>query len=219
MNTNHRIELSEESPAHSEIGFVLPSTEATVAPLIYELLANLGEDPTREGLRQTPERVARMFSELLAGYQTDLTRLVNGAVFETKHHDMVMVRGVKYYSLCEHHLLPFFGQAHVAYVPDGKIIGLSKIPRIVEMFARRLQLQERLTRQIAETLQDVLHPSGIAVLIEGAHMCAMMRGVRQTEGRMVTSVFLGAFQADERLREDFYNQLQMNHFGPAEADI
>lgn len=214
MNTNHKTELTQESTVQSDIQFAFPYAETAVAPLIYELLLSLGEDPNRDGLRRTPERVARMFQELLAGYHTDLDTLVNGAVFETEHQDMVLVRGIKYYSLCEHHMLPFFGQAHVAYIPDKKIIGLSKIPRLVEMFARRLQVQERLTRQIAETLQDVLQPSGIAVLVEGAHMCAIMRGVRQTEGRMVTSAFLGAFETDDRLRQDFFNQLQINHFGP-----
>ncbi len=174
-------------------------------PIVRDLLLNLGENPEREGLKRTPERVARMYGELLAGYSVDLNDLVNDAIFDTEYQDMVFVRDLKFYSLCEHHLLPFFGQAHVAYIPDGKIIGLSKIPRLVEMFARRLQVQERMTQQIAETLQDILHPRGIAVLIEGAHMCAMMRGVKKSEARMVTSTMLGAFREDESLRNDFYH--------------
>ncbi len=177
-------------------------------PIVRELLLNLGENPEREGLKRTPERVARMYGELLSGYSVNLNALVNDAIFDTEYQDMVLVRDLKFYSLCEHHLLPFFGQAHVAYIPDGKIIGLSKIPRLVEMFARRLQVQERMTQQIAETLQDILHPLGVAVVIEGAHMCAMMRGVKKSEARMVTSSMLGAFRDDEKLRNDFYHHLE-----------
>jgi GTP cyclohydrolase I len=184
-------------------------TEA-ISILVHDLLQTLGENPGREGLQKTPERVARMYQELLSGYQTDLDALVNGAIFETEYQDIVLVRGITFYSLCEHHMLPFYGKAHVAYVPDGKIIGLSKIPRLVEMFARRLQVQERLTQQVADTLQDILHPRGVAVVVEGAHMCAMMRGVKKSEARMVTSAVLGAFRADDRLRQDFFNQLQFN---------
>jgi GTP cyclohydrolase IA len=176
-------------------------------PLVREMLLNLGEDPDREGLKRTPERVARMYNELLAGYTTDLNHLVNDAIFESDYKEMVLVRDLKFYSMCEHHMLPFYGQAHVAYVPDGKIIGLSKIPRLVEMFARRLQVQERMTQQIADTLQEILHPRGIAVVIEGAHMCAAMRGVKKSEARMVTSAMLGDFRSDDRLRQDFFSHL------------
>ena len=210
MNTDNPVNIVK--PSHLAVSInlsVAPSAQA-IEPLVQELLLNLGEDPSREGLKRTPERVARMYPELLAGYQTDLNQLVNDAIFETEYQDMVLVRDVKFYSMCEHHLLPFFGQAHVAYVPDGKIIGLSKIPRLVEMFARRLQVQERLTQQIAENLQDILHPRGIAVLVEGAHLCAMMRGVKKNEARMVTSSMLGACRTDDRLRQDFFNQLQLN---------
>ena len=175
---------------------------------MHDLLTILGEDPSREGLQRTPERVARMYTELLSGYQTDLTGLVNGAIFETEYQDMVLVRDLQFYSLCEHHMLPFFGRAHVAYIPDGKIIGLSKIPRLVDMFARRLQVQERMTQQIAETLEDILHPRGIAVVVEGAHMCAMMRGVKKSEASMVTSAMLGSFREDDRLRGEFYDLLR-----------
>ncbi len=178
--------------------------------LVRDMLLTLGQDPEREGLKRTPERVARMYGELLAGYDTDLTALVNDAIFESDYQEMVLVRDLQFYSLCEHHLLPFFGKAHVAYIPDGKIIGLSKIPRLVEMFSRRLQVQERLTQQIAETLQDILHPRGVAVIVEGAHLCAMMRGVKKSEARMVTSAMLGVFREDEARRNDFYNQMQRN---------
>lgn len=183
-----------------------PNAEG-MAPLVREMLFNMGEDPDREGLKRTPERVARMYHELLAGYHTDLTALVNGAIFDTEYENMVIVRDIKFFSLCEHHMLPFYGRAHVAYIPDGKIIGLSKIPRLVEMFARRLQVQERLTQQVAETLTEILKPKGVAVVIEGAHMCAMMRGVKN-DARMVTSVMLGEFETDEKLRADFLNHLQ-----------
>jgi GTP cyclohydrolase I len=177
--------------------------------LIRELLYRLGEDPNREGLERTPERVARMYSEILAGYQMDLETLVNGAVFHTNNRDMVVVREIQFYSMCEHHMLPFFGKAHVAYIPDGRIIGLSKIPRLVEMYARRLQVQERMTHQIAEALHEILHPHGVAVLVEGSHLCARMRGVRQSEADLTTSCMLGAFEQDGALRNDFFQRLKM----------
>ncbi len=174
-----------------------------ISQIVFDLLVALGEDSQRPGLRQTPERVSRMFGELLAGYQTDLETLVNGALFESDYQGMVMVRDIEFYSLCEHHLLPFYGKAHVAYIPNGKIIGLSKIPRLVDMFARRLQVQERLTQQIAETLENLLQPKGVAVIVEGAHMCAMMRGVKKDQANMVTQTLRGVFETDEKLRQDF----------------
>jgi GTP cyclohydrolase I len=174
-----------------------------IAYLTHDLLRAIGEDPDREGLRRTPERVARMYGELLSGYETDLAALVNGAIFESETREMILVRDIDFYSLCEHHMLPFTGRAHVAYIPDGKIIGLSKIPRLVEMYARRLQVQERMTGQIAETLQEILLPKGVAVLVEGAHLCAMMRGVKKTETSMVTRAFSGVFELDEQLRREF----------------
>jgi GTP cyclohydrolase IA len=174
-----------------------------VAYLTRDLLTALGEDPDRDGLRRTPERVARMYEELLAGYDTDLVALVNGAVFESDYQNMVLVRDIEFYSLCEHHMLPFTGKAHVAYIPDGKIIGLSKIPRLVEMFARRLQVQEHMTQQIADTLQEVLQPKGVAVVVEGEHLCAMIRGVKKPDTSMVTRAMTGVFERDEELRRDF----------------
>jgi GTP cyclohydrolase IA len=216
MTVSERLNLLETAQLPDELELsTAPDTEA-IEPLVRELLSTLGEDPGRDGLKRTPERVARMYQELLAGYQTDLNGLVNEAIFETEYQDMVLVRDLKFYSLCEHHLLPFFGVAHVAYIPDGKIIGLSKIPRLVEMFARRLQVQERMTQQIAETLQDILQPKGIAVVVEGAHMCAMMRGVKSSEARMVTSAMLGAFREDSELRQDFFSQLQL-HSTPSDS--
>jgi GTP cyclohydrolase IA len=217
MNTNQPTEIIETAQMPVSVNFSATTSTEAIEPLMHEMLLLLGEDPEREGLQRTPERVARMYQELLAGYQTDLTSLVNGAIFETEYQDMVLVRDIQFYSLCEHHMLPFFGQVHVAYIPDGKIIGLSKIPRLVEMFARRLQVQERMTHQIAETLQDILHPRGVAVMVEGAHMCAMMRGVKQSQGRMLTSAMLGAFNTEDRLRQDFYAQLQLHSSSTPES--
>ncbi|HEX9018764.1 MAG TPA: GTP cyclohydrolase I FolE [Anaerolineaceae bacterium] len=214
MHSTNPVRIVDTNQLPSAIALTVASPVEAVEPLVHDLLLALGEDPGREGLKRTPERVARMYQEILAGYQTDINSLLNEAIFETDYQDMVLVRDVKFYSLCEHHLLPFFGVAHVAYIPDGKIIGLSKIPRLVEMFARRLQVQERMTQQIAETLQEVLHPRGVAVVVEGAHMCAMMRGVRKSEARMVTSAMLGDFRANVSLRQDLFAQLQL-HAAPA----
>lgn len=174
---------------------------AAIADAVRAILVNVGEDPSREGLLRTPERVARAYDELLAGYRADPVALVNGAIFESEYADMVVVKDIDFYSLCEHHLLPFFGKAHVAYIPDGHVVGLSKIPRIVDLYARRLQLQERLTHQIADFIQELLHPRGVAVMVSGQHMCSMMRGVHQSDAKMLTQVTYGEFQnADVRAR-------------------
>jgi GTP cyclohydrolase I len=175
--------------------------------LILDLLKAIGEDPEREGLKNTPIRVARMYTELLSGYTADPERIVNGALFEVKYDEMVIVRDIEFYSLCEHHMLPFIGRAHVAYIPDGKVIGLSKIPRIVDMYARRLQVQERMTRQIADFLRDLLKPQGVAVVVEGMHMCAMMRGVKKHDARMTTSAMHGAFRANLATRQEFLDNI------------
>lgn len=175
---------------------------------VRELLAKLGEDPTREGLRRTPERVARMYEELTAGYRIDSAALINDAIFEIDYDEMVVVKDIDFYSLCEHHMLPFFGRAHVAYIPRGKVIGLSKIPRVVEMFARRFQVQERMTVQIADFIDETLHPHGVAVVIEGKHMCSMMRGVKKDNAKMVTSAVRGIFKSDHRSRDEFMSLLQ-----------
>jgi GTP cyclohydrolase I len=183
------------NPAQIDIG----STKA----LIAELLKAVGEDPEREGLRNTPDRVARMYTELLSGYHTDPEKIINGALFNINYDEMVLVRDIEFYSLCEHHMLPFLGRAHVAYLPAGKVIGLSKIPRIVDMYARRLQVQERMTRQIADLIQTTLEPQGVAVVVEGMHLCAMMRGVKKHDARMTTSAMHGAFRRNVATRQEF----------------
>jgi GTP cyclohydrolase I len=174
------------------------------------ILESVGEDPQRDGLKRTPERVARMYEELLQGYHTDPVALINSALFEVEYDEMVVVKQIEYYSLCEHHLLPFYGHAHVAYIPRNKVLGLSKIPRVVDMFARRLQVQERMTRQIAEFLHEVLHPRGVAVVVEGAHLCAMMRGVQKANARMVTSSLMGLFKSDARTRAEFFEHIRQD---------
>lgn len=170
-----------------------------------EILQAVGEDPRREGLQRTPVRIARMYRELLAGYRTDPVALVNGALFDVDYNEMVVVKGIDFYSLCEHHLLPFYGQVHVAYIPKGKVIGLSKIPRIVDMFARRLQIQERMTSEVAAFLTEVVHPLGVAVVIDGLHLCSMMRGAKKANARMVTSAMHGAFKSNPATRAEFLN--------------
>ncbi len=174
---------------------------------VRQLLLAVGEDPTRQGLRETPERVARMYVELLDGYWVDPVALVNDAVFDETYDEMVIVRDIEFYSLCEHHLLPFLGRAHVAYFPRGKVIGLSKVPRIVDMFARRLQVQERMTRQIAEFIDNLLNPYGVAVVVEGLHLCATMRGVKKHDARMTTSAMLGAFRKNIATRQEFLENI------------
>jgi GTP cyclohydrolase IA len=174
---------------------------------IQKVLRAIGEDPGREGLVDTPRRVSHMYAELLAGYRADPVTLVNDAIFEVKYDEMVIVRDIEFYSLCEHHMLPFMGRVHVAYIPDGKVLGLSKIPRIVDMYARRLQVQERMTRQIADFIRDLLHPQGVAVAVEGLHLCMMMRGVRKHNARMTTSAMHGAFRANLATRQEFLDNI------------
>ncbi len=174
---------------------------------IAELIKAVGEDPEREGLKNTPERVARMYSELLSGYKADPERFVNGALFNISYDEMVIVRDIEFYSLCEHHLLPFIGRAHIAYIPAGKVIGLSKIPRIVDMYARRLQVQERMTRQIADFISELLNPQGVAVVVEAMHLCSMMRGVKKHDARMTTSAMHGAFRANLATRQEFLDNI------------
>lgn len=170
---------------------------------IRTLLAELGEDPDREGLLGTPDRVRRMYAELTDGYRTDPETLLNDAAFTVDYDEMVVVRDIEFYSLCEHHLLPFFGKAHVGYLPRGRVIGLSKIPRAVDMYAHRLQVQERLTQQVATFLMERLEPKGVACVIEATHLCTVMRGVRKQEATMVTSAMLGTFRRDPRTRAEF----------------
>ena len=179
---------------------------------VENILQNIGEDPDREGLLKTPNRVARMYDELTAGYHIDPEELINGAIFSVDYDEMVVVKDIDFFSMCEHHMLPFYGRAHVAYIPNGKVVGLSKIPRIVEMYARRLQIQEQMTTQIAEFIQETLNPQGVAVMVEGAHMCAMMRGVKKANTRMSTSRFLGSFKEDKQLRNEFMAQVTATPF-------
>ncbi len=175
---------------------------------VRQILAEMGEDPDRQGLVDTPSRVRRMYRELTAGYWVDPERLVNNAIFDVDYSEMVVVKDIAFYSLCEHHLLPFFGTAAVAYIPNGRVIGLSKIPRIVEMYSRRLQVQERMTRQIADFLMERLAPKGVGVVIEASHLCAVMRGVRKPGTIMTTSHVLGLFRTADRTRAEFFSHLE-----------
>jgi len=177
-------------------------------PVISEMLKVLGEDPTREGLVRTPRRVDAALRYLTRGYHQDIRQLLNDAIFHEECNEMVLVRNIEFYSLCEHHMLPFYGRCHVAYLPNGKIVGLSKIPRIVDMFSRRLQVQERLTNQIAETLDKVLEPWGVAVVMEGKHLCMMMRGVEKQNTFVTTSSMLGEFKKDRATRMEFLNLIK-----------
>jgi GTP cyclohydrolase I len=181
--------------------------QESIQTAILQILTAVGENPHREGLKNTPKRVSRMYAELLAGYKADGDNLVNGAVFDVTYDEMVIVRDIEFYSMCEHHLLPFLGRVHVAYIPNGKVIGLSKIPRIVDMFARRLQVQERMTRQIADFIRDVLEPQGVAVVVEALHLCTMMRGVKKHNARMTTSAMHGAFRANLATRQEFLDNI------------
>jgi GTP cyclohydrolase IA len=174
---------------------------------VFEIIRAVGEDPEREGLTNTPERVSRMYAELLSGYGADPEKILNGALFHINYDEMVLVRDIEFYSLCEHHLLPFLGRAHVAYLPKGKVIGLSKIPRIVDMYARRLQVQERMTRQIADLVQNTLEPQGVAVVVEAMHLCSMMRGVKKHDARMTTSAMHGSFRSNLATRQEFLNNI------------
>ncbi len=174
---------------------------------VKKILEAVGEDPDRDGLKRTPERIARMYAELLSGYQMDPVKVVNDALFEVKYDEMVIVRDIEFYSLCEHHLLPFLGRVHVAYIPDGKVLGLSKIPRIVDLYARRFQVQERMTRQIADFIRDLLHPQGVAVVVEALHLCMSMRGVQKHNARLTTSAMHGAFRANLATRQEFLENI------------
>ena len=182
--------------------------EAGLAELTREMLLRLGEDPQREGLARTPERMAQALEFLTKGYQEDPQEILRGALFTEEYDEMVIVKDVEMFSLCEHHLLPFFGKVHVAYIPKGKVIGLSKIPRLIDVFARRLQVQERLTTQIAECIQQAIHPEGVGVVIEARHLCMMMRGVEKQHSAAVTSSMLGAFRNEENTRQEFLSLIR-----------
>jgi GTP cyclohydrolase I len=193
-----------------EAAALLPGTgidQGAIQESVRRMLHAFGEDPDRDGLQRTPERIARMYEELLAGYRIDPVALINDAMFEVEYDEMVIVRDIEFYSMCEHHMLPFIGRAHIAYIPHGRVIGLSKIPRIVDMFARRLQVQERMTRQIADFINETLHPGGVAVVVEAMHLCSMMRGVRKHDARMTTSAMLGMFRTGLATRMEFLDNI------------
>jgi GTP cyclohydrolase I len=179
------------------------SEEPSLAPLIEELIGRLGEDPRRDGLLRTPQRVDKSMRFLTSGYRMDMHEILNGALYEVKYDEMVVVKDIEFFSLCEHHLLPFYGKMHVAYLPQKKVIGLSKIPRLVDMFARRLQIQERLTQQVAQTIQEVIQPLGVGVICEARHFCMMMRGVEKQHSGAMTSAMLGAFRDQKETRDEF----------------
>ncbi len=174
-----------------------------IEKLVHGLIQEVGEDPAREGLKKTPHRVAKAYEFLTQGYRKDIKEVLNGAVFNEKYDEMVIVKDIDFYSMCEHHLLPFYGKVHIAYIPDGKIVGLSKIPRIVDVFARRLQVQERMTQEIGATLEEYLIPRGVAVVVEAYHMCMMMRGVQKQNSITTTSAMHGIFKEDARTRAEF----------------
>jgi GTP cyclohydrolase I len=191
----------------------MPRTSATIEPtslesvstqdLYREMLVRIGEDPTRDGLLRTPERMEKSMKFLTRGYEMNVTEVLHEALFDVDYDEMVIVKDIEFFSMCEHHLLPFFGKAHIAYVPNGKVIGLSKIPRLVDVFARRLQVQERLTRQIGDAITDAIHPQGVAVILEAQHLCMMMRGVEKQHSSTVTSAMLGVFKTQLQTRNEF----------------
>ena len=181
----------------------LPVVETSFAPLIRQIIEELGADPSREGLDRTPERVEKALRFLTSGYRADVSKVVNGALFPVKYDEMVIVKDIEFFSLCEHHMLPFFGKVHVAYLPKGHVIGLSKIPRIVDVFARRLQIQERMTQEIAQSVQTMIDPIGVGVICEARHLCMMMRGVEKQHSGAVTSAMLGAFRDRKTTRDEF----------------
>jgi GTP cyclohydrolase IA len=195
--------MKKEADACLELRDVRAENEGEYRKLVEKQLAMLGEDPSREGLLKTPERVEKAMTWLTQGYEMCVEDVINKAIFDEKHENMVLVRDIEFYSLCEHHMLPFYGKAHVAYIPNGKVVGLSKLPRIVDVFARRLQVQERLTDQVAEAIMNVLNPRGVGVVIEAYHLCMMMRGVQKQSSKTVTSSVLGRFRKDAKTRDEF----------------
>ncbi len=198
-------------PGRGKLEGLTFETNQQIEDAVRNILEAVHENPEREGLLKTPGRVARMYAELTAGYQIDPEALINDAVFRVDYDEMVLVREIDFYSLCEHHMLPFMGRVHVAYIPNGKVLGLSKIPRIVETYARRLQVQERMTVQIADFINNALHPQGVAVVAEGVHMCAVMRGVKKANARMTTSAMRGVFRSDSKTRAEFMSHLQRSY--------
>ncbi|MFN2189993.1 MAG: GTP cyclohydrolase I FolE [Candidatus Promineifilaceae bacterium] len=199
---DHRVN-GQPIPDHAKL-----SDKQTIETAVRMILTGVGENPDRDGLIGTPNRISRMYDELLGGYRVDPIKMVNGALFDVEYSEPVIVRDIEYFSMCEHHMLPFNGRAHVAYIPSGKVIGLSKIPRLVDMFARRLQVQERMTHQIAEMLDEILSPQGVAVAVEGQHMCSTMRGVKKEHPVMFTTSFTGLYRDDRESRKEFLSLIQ-----------
>jgi GTP cyclohydrolase I len=193
------------------VKMIRPKQDQPIAPRVREILEQLGEDPLREGLQRTPERVEKALQFLTSGYSVDIRKLVNGALYEVKYDEMVVVKDIEFFSLCEHHMLPFFGKMHVAYLPKSRVIGLSKIPRIVDAFARRLQIQERLTQQVAQTIEQIIDPVGVGVICEARHFCMMMRGVEKQHSGAMTSAMLGSFRSQKKTRDEFL--ALVNHRG------
>jgi GTP cyclohydrolase I len=193
------------------VKMIRPKRDQPIAPRVREILEQLGEDPLREGLQRTPERVEKALQFLTSGYSVDIRKLVNGALYEVKYDEMVVVKDIEFFSLCEHHMLPFFGKMHVAYLPKSRVIGLSKIPRIVDAFARRLQIQERLTQEVAQTIEQIIDPVGVGVICEARHFCMMMRGVEKQHSGAMTSAMLGLFRTQKKTRDEFL--ALVNHRG------
>jgi GTP cyclohydrolase IA len=203
--------MSDDRKRFEELALAEPGGEESrpsIAEAMRKILESIGEDPNRDGLRRTPERFEKAFRFLTSGYQQDPEKLLNGAMFTVTYDQMVLVKDIEFYSLCEHHLLPFFGKCHVAYIPDKKVVGLSKIPRLVNMFARRLQIQERLTNQIANAIQQKIAPLGVGVVVEGRHLCMVMRGVEKQNSQTITSAMLGAFRENVQTREEFLSLIR-----------
>jgi GTP cyclohydrolase IA len=198
-------------PGQGKLEGMTFSGNEQIEEAVRAILENIGEDPEREGLLRTPSRVAKMYAELTAGYHIDPQALVNDAIFSVDYDEMVVVKDIEFSSLCEHHMLPFMGRVHVAYIPNGKVIGLSKIPRIVEMFARRLQVQERMTVQVADFVDAALSPLGVAVVAEGVHLCSVMRGVKKPNTKMITSAMRGVFRSDPKTRAEFMGHVDRSH--------
>jgi GTP cyclohydrolase I len=217
QNGRHELEfgLAEYAdliaPGQGKIESMTFGSNEQIEEAVRTILEHIGEDVEREGLLKTPSRVATMYAELTAGYRVDPQALINDAIFSVDYDEMVMVKDIEFSSLCEHHMLPFMGRVHVAYIPNGKVIGLSKIPRIVEMFARRLQLQERMTVQIADFIDAALHPLGVAVVAEGVHLCSVMRGVKKANAKMITSAMRGVFRSDSKTRAEFMGHVDRSH--------